>query len=457
MKRSRFGFWTLTFLVVANMAGAGVFTTSGYALADLGSPRLVLAAWLVGGLIALAGASSYGRLAAIMPESGGEYLFLSRAAHPLLGFLAGWVSLLAGFSGAIAFAATALEEYVRPSWAAPGETAVWTIVAAGVLHGFVPGTGARLQNALVALKLLVLVGIVLVAARGLPEASPEASGPSGWPLASAFAGSLVWISLSYSGFNAAVYVAGEVPGARKIVPRALLAGTALVTGLYLLLNAVFVYADPERVAGRADVAVAAVQILGGPTLAAVVRWTIAACLLTSVLSMMMAAPHVYAQMADDGFLPWRLGFRQGELWRATTLQTVLSLWLVVLSDLQGLLSYLGLTLSLSSAATVACLFLPGLRTRPVWHPVHWPPTIYLAGTLTAAVTLVSFQPWQAAGTVATFAAGGLVYLLIRKGDGERGQRQTRTVSGASDSSGRAVRALLLPDVERSTNEGPSRD
>ena len=110
----KFGFWTLTFLVIANMIGAGVFATSGFALHDLGSPHVVILAWAVGGVIALAGAFSYGRLVRAMPESGGEYLFLSRAAHPMLGFVAGWVSLIAGFSGAIAFAATALGLGIDP-------------------------------------------------------------------------------------------------------------------------------------------------------------------------------------------------------------------------------------------------------------------------------------------------------------------------------------------------------
>ena len=101
-------FFSLTSLVIANMIGAGVFTTSGFALGDLGTPGRVLLAWLVGGGVALCGALSYGALARRLTDSGGEYLFLSRAIHPLVGFLAGWVSLLAGFTGAIAFAAYAL-------------------------------------------------------------------------------------------------------------------------------------------------------------------------------------------------------------------------------------------------------------------------------------------------------------------------------------------------------------
>src|SRR5688572_33409620 len=95
------------------MIGAGIFTTSGFALGDLGSANRVMAAWVVGGVIALSGALSYGGLVRRMTESGGEYLFLSRLIHPVAGFIAGWVSLLAGFTGAIAFAARAFETYAR--------------------------------------------------------------------------------------------------------------------------------------------------------------------------------------------------------------------------------------------------------------------------------------------------------------------------------------------------------
>ena len=99
------GFTSLVCLIIANMVGAGVFTTSGFALGDLGTPNRVMAAWVVGGVIALSGALSYGGLVRRITDSGGEYLFLSRFIHPVAGFIAGWVSLLAGFTGAIAFAA----------------------------------------------------------------------------------------------------------------------------------------------------------------------------------------------------------------------------------------------------------------------------------------------------------------------------------------------------------------
>jgi amino acid transporter len=205
------GLASLVSLVVANMIGAGVFTTSGFALADLGSPNRVMAAWAVGGIIALCGAVSYGGLVRHVTESGGEYLFLSRLVHPVAGFIAGWVSLLAGFTGAIAFAALAFETYllpVPPPWLPPGGLAVAVVVAGALLHGFRVGPGALAQNIVVAIKTLLIV-LFLGAALWL---APAAAGRDTAPLAAnfdlpAFAGSLVWISLSYSGFNAAVYVA----------------------------------------------------------------------------------------------------------------------------------------------------------------------------------------------------------------------------------------------------------
>ena len=158
MPERSFSLVSLTALVIASMIGAGVFTTSGFALADLGTPGRVLLAWFVGGLIAFCGAISYGALAHRMTESGGEYLFLSRAIHPLVGFLAGWISLLAGFTGAIAFAATAFAAYavpdeMRPAWLSPDVLATVVVIGAGLLHGRYKQGGVLSQTLTVGVKL----------------------------------------------------------------------------------------------------------------------------------------------------------------------------------------------------------------------------------------------------------------------------------------------------------------
>lgn len=437
--KPRYGFYTLTFLVIANMIGAGVFTTSGFSLASLQSPWIVILAWGVGGLVATAGAASYGLLSRVMPESGGEYLFLSRAAHPMLGYIAGWVSMLAGFSGAIAFAAVTLEEYLIPvetrsRWIPSGTLAITAILLSALIHGIRPSFGAVTQNLAVILKLILLAAIFGFAVvqisnfsasnEELFDSSLAANGdtPMGaLTLISAFATSLVWISLSYSGFNAAVYVASEVDNPGRVIPRALICGTLVVSVIYLLLNAVFVLGPPsDQIVGRPDVAAVAAHYLGGNWLEDFVRWTISLCLLTSVFSMMMAAPRVYAKMADDGLMPNWLKFKGGSPWAATITQAIIAIGLVLLSDLQGLLTYLGLTLSLSAACSVACLFLPKIRQQlssltPAPKPYQlFLPAFYIIATLVAAVILTSIRPGDIVGTAFTFSLGAIAYLVARK-------------------------------------------
>lgn len=434
---ARFGFWTLTFLVIANMVGAGVFTTSGFTLQSLLSPDLVILAWFVGGLIAMAGAFSYGRLACAMPESGGEYLFLSRAAHPLLGFIAGWVSLIAGFTGAIAFAATAFESYVvpesaRPAWLPADAIAVAMVVVSGCLHGLRWRVGAVLQNAAVTLKLFLLCSFLVLAASDAGSESwkgaPLGAQPDPLTGGLAFAESLVWISLSYAGFNAAVYVAGEARHPQRDLPRSLLTGTLVVLLLYVALNAVFVKAPPpEAIAGRPDVAAVAAQWIGGTRVALGVRSIIAIGLLTSVSSMVMAAPRVYAKMADDGLMPGWLSSR-GDVPRAAVVaQVVLASSIILISDLQELLGYLGLTLSLSSALSVACLFLPGMRRGTISITSDMVAVLYVLATIGAAAAMTLRDPRQLVATAVTFLVGVVVYVIVHrngKNSGRRGALQS---------------------------------
>jgi APA family basic amino acid/polyamine antiporter len=412
------GFVSLVCLIIANMIGAGIFTTSGFALGDLGTPNRVMAAWVVGGVIALCGALSYGGLVRHITDSGGEYLFLSRLIHPLAGFIAGWVSLLAGFTGAIAFAARAFETYAfptRPDWLPNGVAAAGMVLVAAMLHGFKVQTGAIAQNVVVFLKVALLIGFLGVSAsialsQGM--AVPPAN-PMPFSLA-AFAGSLVWISLSYSGFNAAVYVAGEAKDAQRNAPRALWVGTLIVTVLYIALNAAFVYLPPfDAVLGREDVAAAAAQAVGGTPLSIAIRFVTVLALITSVFSLVMAGPRVYARMADDGVFPafFRFG-GDGAPTAAIMAQALLAIALIALSDLRGLLSYLGFTLSMSAALTVASLFIiarrEGRGAVAVWgYPLT--PVFYVAATLILAGIAGSRQPVELLTALITIASGSVVY------------------------------------------------
>lgn len=400
-------------LVVASMIGTGVFTTSGFLLADLHSPWLVLAAWAVGGMLAALGALSYGALARRIPESGGEYTFLSQTLHPAAGFLAGWVSLLVGFSAPLAAAAIGFGEYARP-WLGglpPRLAGTLLILICALLHAAHVRRGAHAQNWTVLIKVLLIAAFIGFGLGHLPEV--ERGEPA--PVAvSSFAVSLVWVSFSYSGWNAAVYIGGEIRHPERNLPRALLLGTGIVTLVYLGLNATFVFAaPPEALAGKLDIGRAAAEALGGPTLGLAVSGLVALALLTSVSSMTMAGPRVYARMALSGHLPRRFSALQGPPRAAIALQTFIALVLLWSAAYEQLLTFIGFTLGLAAAATVMGLIVLRRREGRQLTASGWPwvPWLFVLGTLAITGFTIFRRPWESAAGLATLVIGWLVWRM----------------------------------------------
>lgn len=436
---------SLSCLVIANMIGVGVYTTSGFTIGSVGSPGLVVLLWVVAGAIALLGAACYGGLARQVTESGGEYLFLSRGVHPAAGFFAGWISLTAGFSGAIGLAAIAFAEHLpagSPLSATTAMVGLIVLLTAVNLLGLRPAAG--LQNFVVMVKLAALMVFVLWGASLLLMPAAEAGGAIGAaageagesgeataarPSDEAAAGfpwlacatSLMWISLSYAGYNAAVYIAGAARRGASSVPRAMLFGTVGVTLLYVALNAVFVYAVPaEQIAFKPEVALIVAEALGGSTAKELTRAVILVSLATSVLAMIQAGPHVYAQMARDLVLPKWLAGREETPRAGILLQSAIAIGLVIDGRFLTLLDYLTFLLSLSSAATILCLFLPAFRGRPGARPVWgWPltPALFVVITLAIAAGAAKYRwednPEGVQTALWVLPAGALVYGVFR--------------------------------------------
>jgi APA family basic amino acid/polyamine antiporter len=416
LSQRRIGPWSASALVVANMIGAGVFTTTGFAVSDLGARAPVLLAWLVGGVLALCGALSYGALSRCLPESGGEYTLLSRTIHPAAGFLAGWVSLLAGFTAPIAAAALGLQAYLADSFEIPGRPE-WigsvAIIAAGSLHALRVETGLRLQNAAVLIKLLAIAVLIVLGLQHI-AALPGAV-EIGWqPVpVTTFSTTLVWITFAYSGWNAAVYVAGEVRDPERNLMRSLLIATSVVTVIYLLVNIVFLYATPiDQIAGRPDVGAVAAEAIGGVPLRRALSAVVALALLTSISAMLIAGPRVVQRMASDGHLPALLARGEDAPRAATALQITLALVVVWVTDLKQLLGYIGFVLGLSAAATVAGLMLYRRRQGTALVPVFgYPivPLVFIGTTLCISVFLVIGNPLQGLAGLGTILLGLPVY------------------------------------------------
>lgn len=408
------------------MVGAVVFTNAGFALDALGSRAWVLLAWSVGGVIAIAGAVSYGALAQALRESGGEYVYLARRVHPLVGFLAGWVSLFAGFTGALAFAAAAFETYSAPLVGMPlpaGTLAVMLILGCALQHSLGVAGGAGLQNVVVAIKLLGLLVLIVFGVWQLGERSPLAPEANALFTWTEFGRQLTWVFLAYAGFNAAVYVTEEVRDAERTLPRAMLAGTLIVVLLYLALNAVFVYSGQfKQLAGEPDVAARAMQLLGGDTAETACRVLICLALATSASALTMSGPRVYAKMASDGLFPLPVPNTGQPPRAAIALQATLAVVVVLTTGLQQQLDYLGFTLMLSSAVAVGTLLwvrgengeLQASRPQLV-AASSFVAAALLLGLLTAAR---SPAPTALAGGV-TLATGVVAYFAMLRRNGPR--------------------------------------
>ena len=381
-------------LVVSNVIGVGVLTNTGYMAVHLG-PRAILLAWAVGGAMAMAGACCYGALARAIPRSGGEYRYLSDLLHPFFGTLAGWTSLLLGFSAPVALAASTAGPFfatVVPQ-APPMVTGAVLIVLATASQAFDARWSKGTQDALAMLKGVLIVGFIVVGlvlgAHAVPSwRAPEAP-PS--PPVRPFAVSLVYVAFAFSGWNAVVYAAEEFRDPGRTVPRAMLWGTALVTVVYLVVNAIFVAnLSGDRLAGwlgqdtaRITLAHLLMEKLAGSGAARATSLCVVLSLASSVIAMTMAGPRVAAAMAAEGFLPRALAGREGRppVW-SVLLQSSLALVLLATNSFEALLRSVGVLLTLVSALTVAVVLRLRFGRPPFPRPspsVVAAAIVYLAG------------------------------------------------------------------------------
>ena len=435
----KLGLFPLTNIVVANMIGAGIFTTSGLLMRDLHHPGVMIGLWLFGGLVALCGALSYGELGAAFPQAGGEYAFLSRLYHPVLGFLSGWVSFFVGFSAPIAASAIGFSEYLTRAFPGllrlglfpePVEAklmkklfAVLIIAAFTFLHTRGLKTGARVQNVLTGLKVLLIVG--LVAAGFAVGKGSLAHFAAAAPFRFDFAGlktmglSLMWIMFAYSGWNASAYVGSEVRDPLRNLPRSLLLGTAVVTLLYAALNVFYVYAiAPGAMEGVISVAGLAAGNLFGPAAETVLSLLVSFALFSSLSAYLILGPRVYYSMARDGIFFRSIAFvdpRSAVPTRSIVLQGAIAAVMVFLGTFDQLLTYMSFSLGIFPLLAVVGVFklrqagrsavkLPGY---PVASAVY-----LLAGT---AILVLSFleRPKESLVALATAAVGVPVYLFFK--------------------------------------------
>jgi basic amino acid/polyamine antiporter, APA family len=428
-----------TAIVVADMVGVGVFTSLGFQVKDIPSGFAILALWIIGGIVALCGVFSYGELGAMFPRSSGEYNFLGRAFHPAFGFVAGFVSATVGFAAPVSLAAMALEQYGRsivPN-APPLSLAVGIVWAVSMVQLTGVKHSSTFQLIATVLK-VVLITAFLIAGFIIGTPQDVSFAPQirdiGYIASAPFAIGLVFVMYSFSGWNAATYIIGEMRDASQNLPRAMFSGTLIVLALYVALNAVFLHTAPmDKLAGQLDVARIAGTYVFGDIGGRIVGAMICIGLISSISAMMWIGPRVMMTMGED--IPALRVFArksaQGAPAYAILFQLAVASLMLFTRSFEAVLDFIQFALLFCSFFTV--LGVIKLRiTRPdlprpyrAWgYPVT--PIIFLLVTLFMMYYLVVERPLQSFFGALIMISGLLIYVVFRN----RNDAGSATISSA---------------------------
>jgi APA family basic amino acid/polyamine antiporter len=422
------GVFSAACVVIANMIGTGVFTSLGFQLLAIRDPFAVLMLWCVGAVLALTGALVYGELGAAMPRSGGEYHYLSQIYSPAVGFMSGWVSVTVGFAAPAALSCMAFGSYlnrIMPS-VSPVILALSILAVTTAVHCLGFRGGILFQDAFTVIKIaLILVFIVFglfMTGHRIPVSFLPQTSSMKTILGSAFAVSLIYVSYSYSGWNASAYVTGELDQPQKRLPVSLWTGTLIVALLYIGLNAAFLATAPMAdMAGQVDVAFVPARRLFGPTGAAVMAAIIAVLLVSFVSSMVFVGPRVTQVMGEDSRL-FRVFAKKsagGLPVTAILFQSLISLVLIVTSSFETVLTYIGFTLNLFTWLAVAGIFVHRARYPSITRPYKtwgfpFTPIVFIVFLTWMQVYLIMKRPVQACLGTVTALLGLGVYAIDRR-------------------------------------------
>jgi len=408
------------------MVGTGVFTSLGFQVVDLSNGFALLALWAIGGLLALSGALCYAELGAMHPRSGGEYVYLTEAWSPTLGFIGGFVSMTAGFAAPIAIAAIAFGRYAaQVANIAPMLATVIVLVLVSLVH-LTGVSRARVFQLTTTSTTIVIIAAFIVTGLLIGPREPLSFAPSAasWTeiTSAPFAISLIYVVYAYTGWNAIGYVAGEIRDPQRTIPRAVVGAVTLVAVIYLLLHFVFLRTVPlDALRGTVEVgALSGSRILGdvgGRAMSAI----IALVLVATISGFLLAGSRVTQAVGEGvGGLGW-LGARgaDGVPRRALSLQLALIALLIATASFEAVMAYAGIVLNLMNLLAVAGLMklrrsAPELA-RPFktpWYPLT--PLLFAALSCWMIVFVIWQRPSVILAAVGTLIVGGALFRWLER-------------------------------------------
>lgn len=380
MSSHKIGFYTAISIVIANMIGTGVFTSLGYQLLGIQDGFAIIALWLVGGVLALCGALTYGEIGAALPENGGEFHYLSKLYHPAIGFLSGWVSVTVGFAAPIAAASMALSNYVQSVYPEVNKQvlAISVILLITLIHSFNLKSGSLFQRIFTLVKVSVIVVFILFGIFYHPDYdfsfAPSKDSVTNI-FSSSFASSLIYVTYAYSGWNAAAYLAGEIKDVNKTLPKALFFGTLVVLFIYTALNFIFLKSTPvEELKGQVEVGFLSANHIFGTTIGGYMSIAIAVLLISTISAMILAGPRVMQGMGNKmpALKIFSVTNSNNVPYVAIAFQSCIAIVLVLLSSFDSLINYVGFTLNLFTFLTVLGIFILRYKHKNIERPFKSP-------------------------------------------------------------------------------------
>lgn len=437
--KRRLGCFDATMLIVGDIIGVGIFTTTGLVAEAFPHPGWVLLAWIVGGVLTLCGALTIAELGSSLPRAGGEYVYLKEAYGPLLGFLNGWTYLTVTSSGSIAAMAVALAAFLSdgsaPLFSLPLGFAALSVssqqlIAITVLLLFTGASyvgvrfGSVLQDILAVAKIVAVIGIAVVGvALGHGDwahftSVTGAASEGGFAQALGAAG--VGVLFSYSGWFACTYIAGEIKDPARNIPRSLIAGTVIAAAIYVVVNLAYLYALPlAELRGVVNVGERAVTQLLGGDVSTVFTVIVAVTILGSLNSVILSSPRVYYAMARDGLFFRSIGDvhpRFGTPARSLLLQAAMATVLILSGTFGQLLTYVTIAMVLFSILSASAVFVlrrnrPDLP-RPYRLPGYpWTPAVFIGIYGMIFVSFLVARPRESVIGLAMVASGIPAYWI----------------------------------------------
>ncbi|MCQ4141448.1 APC family permease [Chryseobacterium sp. EO14] len=419
------GWKTAVAIVVSNMIGTGIFTTLGFQLTDITNTYSIFLLWFIGGILALFGAFCYAELGSHFKGNGGDFIYLKETYHPLLGYLVSWISLIIGFSSPVALAALAMSKYLSAFDVSFGNSfAIGIIFLVSVFLSFSLKASSRFHNFFTLIKIAFIIVLIMV---GIGISDSETIGNSlklddSWQkeiMLPAFATSLVFVTYSYTGWNSASYIAGEIKDVQKNLPKSLIVGTVFVTVCYLLVNFIMLkHAPVNQLAGKEDVMGEAANNMLGNTFGKVVNIFIALQLVATISGYLWVGSRLTQAFAKENRL-WKflsVGNKKGIPVRAIFAHAVIATLIILTGSFKEIFVYTAFILQLFASLAISTAYFIKKEDLKIFKSnlFYIFPTVFLLFSIYILYFTFIHNPKESIIGLGIVAVGIVLYLIDRK-------------------------------------------